>query len=65
MAFTIREVEATQTLVYTPETYLEFCQLQGEEPSNDGFLAYIQQDIDDDFDGYNGCLLIRHNTDDH
>lgn len=57
---TIAEVEATQTLVYTTESYLEYCELEGVDPTDDGFLKFIKKDIDEDFGGYEGCLLIKH-----
>lgn len=60
MTFNISEVEATQTLVYTPDLYLEYCDQNGEEPTEDGFLSFIRADLDDDFGGYEGSLLVRY-----
>jgi hypothetical protein len=64
MTFNISEVQATQTLTYTPALYLEYCEEQQQEPTEDGFLSYIKPDIDEDFGGYFGTVLIRY-QDDH
>lgn len=63
MTFNISEVQATQTLTYTPALYLEYCEEQQQEPSEDGFLAYLKPDIDEDFGGYYGTVQIRYQDD--
>jgi hypothetical protein len=60
MTFNISEVEATQTLIYTPDSYLEYCQENGEEPTEDGYLSYLRVDLDEDFGGFQGSLLLRY-----
>lgn len=60
MIFNVTEVEATQTLIYTPESYLEYCEQQGEEPTETGFLAYLEPEINEDFGGCNGAVTVRY-----
>lgn len=62
MTFNVTEVEATQTLIYTPEDYLEYCEQQGEEPTESGFLAYLEPEINEDFGGYHGAVTVRYHS---
>lgn len=59
MNFNIAAVEATQTLVYSPDSYLEYCVECETEPTEAGFLAFIEADINEDFGGFEGELIIH------
>lgn len=45
----LKSVLVTQSIQYDPESYLEYCQEYQEEPTQSGFLNYIQDWIEDDF----------------
>jgi len=47
----IKPIVATVSMVYTPEMYLEDCKAFGDEPTQAGFLRYVMDLADDDFNG--------------
>jgi hypothetical protein len=47
---------------YNPAAYLECCEEIGEEPTQEGFLEFIQDWIDEDFRNNNGTEDIREIT---
>jgi hypothetical protein len=59
MTFNVTAVEATQTLIYSPDSYLEYCAEYDTEPTEPGFLAFIEADVNDDFGGFEGELVIH------
>lgn len=52
--YTIKPVAVSRTIYYTPESYLEYCAEYDEEPTQDGFIQYIQDWIEDDFTSGHG-----------
>lgn len=61
--FNIAEVSVTHTCYYTPETYLEMCKELGTEPSEDEYLNFLQEEIDDDFPKFdNHTVQITYNS---
>ena len=63
MPFTIKSVTATMTLIYDPDFYLEKCRDEEIEPTDQGFLDFIEPDVLEDF-GARPCLEIEHISDD-
>lgn len=45
----IKPVLVSQSVEYDPESYLEYCKENNEEPTQDGFIDYIQDWVADDF----------------
>ena len=45
----IHSIKVVRSMQYDPEVYLDFCEETGEEPTQGGFLDFIQDWIDDDF----------------
>ena len=50
--FNIAEVSVTHTCYYEPSVYLEHCESLGIEPSEEQYLEYIQDEIDEDFPSF-------------
>jgi len=49
MTSQIHSIKVVRSMQYDPEVYLDFCKENEEEPTQDGFLDFIQDWIDDDF----------------
>ena len=47
--FNIAQVAVTHTCYYEPSVYLEHCESLGIEPSEEQYLEYIQDEINEDF----------------
>jgi hypothetical protein len=47
-------------MVYSPEAYLEFCELDDETPTQEGFLEFINDGIDEDFMNGTGTQDIEY-----
>lgn len=45
----IYPIKVIRSVQYSPEFYLDYCKEYGEEPTQDGFLDFIKDLIDDDF----------------
>jgi len=45
----IKSVIVTRSIEYSPEAYLECCKEDDEEPTQEGFIEFIQDWIYDDF----------------
>jgi len=54
----IKPIQVTRSMVYTPESYLELCEEDDEEPTQEGFRDFIDDWIDDDFNNDNGTEEI-------
>ena len=46
----IKSVIVTRSIEYSPEAYLEWCKENDEEPTQEAFIEYIRDWIEDDFD---------------
>ena len=46
---TIKSVKVTRTITYGPVDYIEWCEEEGIEPTQEGFLEFIEAWIYDDF----------------
>lgn len=44
---------------YSPEAYLECCEEHGDTPTQEGFLEYIEEWINEDFQDGNGTQEIQ------
>ena len=51
MTFQIAEIVVSHTYHYQPDEYLAYCNDVGEEPSEQGFFAYILPEVNADFPG--------------
>lgn len=49
MMVDIKPYVASASLTYTPEGYIEYCEENDKFPTQEGFLEFIQEWIDDDF----------------
>lgn len=45
----IKDIKVTRTMVYSPDFYLEYCEENGETPTQEGFMEFISEDIHEDF----------------
>ena len=45
----LKALRVTRTFYYGFDTYLEWCEEQGCEPTQEGFLDFVTDDIFDDF----------------
>ena len=61
----IAEVSVTHTCYYEPSVYLEHCESIGVEPSEEEYLDFIQDEIDEDFPTFDHHLtqIIYNNPD--
>jgi hypothetical protein len=50
--FNIAQVAVTHTCYYEPSVYLEHCEAIGVEPSEEEYLDFIQDEIDEDFPSF-------------
>ena len=50
--FNIAQVAVTHTCYYVPAVYLDHCESLGIEPSEEQYLEYIQDEIDEDFPSF-------------
>lgn len=50
----IKSIEVTRTNTYSPDYYIEYCKKSYEIPTQEGFLEFIRDYIDDDFEGGHG-----------
>ena len=55
----ISSVKVTRTIIYSPETYLEYCAEYDEQPTQEGFLDFISDWIDEDFRNEYGNQIIE------
>jgi hypothetical protein len=46
---TIKSVLVTRSIEYSPEVYLDWCKEFDEDPTQEGFIEFIQDWIYDDF----------------
>lgn len=46
-------------MVYSPEAYLEYCEESDETPTQNGFMEFIEDWIDEDFRRNNGSEQIE------
>lgn len=44
----LKPIKATYELVFEPDMYLEYCEGSGEIPTQDGLLAFVEDDMRDD-----------------
>ena len=44
----IKSIKVTRTFCYSPETYLEWCEEEDITPTQEGFLAFIEDWIYED-----------------
>ena len=49
MTTEIYPIKVIRSVQYNPESYLEFCEESEEEPTQEGFLEFIQDWIYEDF----------------
>ena len=65
--FNIAEVAVTHTCYYEPSVYLEHCEAIGVEPSEEEYLDFIQDEIDEDFPTFDHNLtqIIYNNPDNY
>ena len=56
----IKTIKVTRTIQYSPESYVEYCEEENEIPTQEGFLEYISEYIDEDFNNGNGCEDISY-----
>lgn len=63
--FNIAEIAVTHTLYYEPSEYLDYCEENDIEPTESGFLNFIQPEIDEDFPNCAShiCEIIHTNSD--
>ena len=47
--FNIGAVAVTHTYYYTTEDYLDYCEQNGDEPTEEGLINYLKPEIDNDF----------------
>lgn len=47
--FNIAEIVVTHTYHYEPDEYLAYCESNNEEPTEEGFILYLQPEIAEDF----------------
>lgn len=59
----VQSVTVTRTITYSPETYLEYCAEHDEQPTQEGFLDFISDWIDEDFRNEFGEQTIEPVTD--
>jgi hypothetical protein len=55
----LNTIRVTRTMEYNPETYLECCEEDGTTPTQEGFLEFVQDWINEDFRNNNGAEDIR------
>jgi hypothetical protein len=56
--FNIAEISVTHTYYYQPDDYLEYCQENDIEPTEEGFYNFILPEINEDFPS-SGCHLYE------
>lgn len=44
----IKSIKVTRTVWYDPQVYLDYCEEEGEEPTQDGFAEFINDWIYED-----------------
>lgn len=44
----IKSIKVTRTVWYGPQEYLDYCEEEGEEPTQDGFVEFINDWIYED-----------------
>lgn len=54
----IREVTISHTLIYDQDSYLDWCEVCDETPTDEGFLQWVRGCADEDFNG--GVLFDNH-----
>lgn len=55
----IKSIKVTRTMEYSPDAYLEYCNENDETPTQDGFMEFIEDWIDEDFKRNNGTEEIE------
>ena len=55
----INSIQVTRTMEYSPEEYLSYCDGCDSVPTQEGFLEFIQDWIDEDFRNDNGVEEIH------
>ena len=54
----IKSVKATHTVEYSPDLYLKVCEYNNRQPTQEGFIDYLQSLIEEDFSGAVGPAKI-------
>lgn len=54
----IKSLKVTRTLNYSPEGYIEYCEVVGEPPTQEGFFEFVQECIYEDFQNWSGMEEI-------
>lgn len=44
----VKAIRVTRTVWYDPQVYLDYCESEGEEPTQDGFAEFINDWIYED-----------------
>jgi hypothetical protein len=55
----IKSVIVTRSIVYSPYVYIEFCKEYDEEPTQKGFIEFIENFIYEDFRDGNTTQEIK------
>ena len=55
----VQSVKVTRTITYSPDSYYEYCEEYNEEPTQDGFLNYIEDWINEDFENQHGEQTVE------
>ena len=56
----LKSIIVSRTLVYSPGEYIEYCESRNQEPTQDGFLKFLEETYtyDEDFGGGYGQTNI-------
>lgn len=55
----LKNIKVSRVMTYNPDAYLGYCEESGITPSQEGFMAFIQDWIDEDFRNSNDTQNIE------